>query len=86
MHKKIDPKEFGIRGKTIIEKTGGNTYAIVIDRRSRIIMSDGVKILEKAEKIRALMTGASVQLLTTSPVCSKTRGFLKKHGIIVESV
>ena len=47
MHKTIDPKEFGITGKTIIEEMGENAYAIVINRKSRIIMSDGIKILEK---------------------------------------
>ena len=71
MNKKIDAKAFGIAGKTIIEEIGENAYAIVIDRKSRIIMSDGLKILEKAEKIRALIAAAEVSLLTSAPVCSK---------------
>ncbi len=83
MNKKIDPKEFGIKGKTIIEEMGENAYAIVINRKSRIIMSDGIKILEKAEKMRSVIAGAEVSLSTSAPICGKTSAFLKKHSIMV---
>ena len=47
MKNPIDPIEFGITGKTIIEQVGKNHYAIVISRKSRIIMADGRKLWEK---------------------------------------
>ena len=86
MNKKIDAKVFGIAGKTIIEEIGENAYAIVIDRKSRIIMSDGIKILEKAEKIRAVMNEAEVSLITSAPVCSKTLTFFQEHGIMLKEL
>ncbi len=86
MNKRIDPKEFGIAGKIIIEEVGENAYAIVIDRKSRIIMSDGINILEKAEKIRAVKADADVLLRTSAPVCSKTLTFFEEHVITVENL
>jgi len=80
----VDPESFGISGRTIIERTGPHSYAIVIDRKSRIIMADGMKIAEKAGKIKSVEKGAGVILRTTAPVCSKTLAFLTEKGIKVE--
>jgi hypothetical protein len=44
-------------------------------------MSDGRKILEKADKIKEIHPGAKISLRTTAPICSKTKALLKKHGI-----
>ena len=81
MTKNIDPKTFGLPGKTVIEKLGNNHYALVIDRKSRIIMADGKKLLEKAEKIKTAEPGIQISLCSTPPVCSKTIRFLADHGI-----
>ena len=81
MNNPIDPKEFGITGKTIIEQVGKNQYAIVISRKSRIIMADGRKLLEKFNLIKKATPGAMLSLKTTTPVCSKTAAFLKDHRI-----
>ncbi len=81
MGKIIDPKEFGLHPKTVIEDIGKDHLAIVINRKSRIIMSDGKKILEKAEKIKEILPKAKVSLKTTAPLCSKTVAFLKEHEI-----
>ena len=77
----IDPKEFGITGKTIIEQVGKNHYAIVISRKSRIIMADGRKLREKFDLIKKAKPGAKLSLKTNTPVCSKTTAFLKYHKI-----
>jgi hypothetical protein len=77
----VDPKEFGLTPKTVIEEIGRNHYALVIDRKSRIIMADGKKIMEKAKKIKALKPGAKISLRSKAPVCSKTIRFLTDHGI-----
>ena len=81
MNNQIDPKEFGITGKTIIEQVGRKHYAIVISRKSRIIMADGRKLLEKFNLIKKTKPGAMLSLKTTTPVCSKTAAFLKDHRI-----
>ena len=81
MNSQIDPKDFGITGKTVIELVGRKHYAIVISRKSRIIMADGRKLLEKFKLIKKEKPGAKLSLQTTTPVCSKTAAFLKDHKI-----
>jgi hypothetical protein len=43
MNTRFNPKEFGLPARTVIEQIDKNTIALVIDRKSRIIMSDGKK-------------------------------------------
>ena len=81
MHNQIDPREFGISGKTVVELVSRNHYAIVISRKSRIIMSDGRKLLDKFNQMKKAKPGSTLSLKTTTPICSKTRGFLKDHNI-----
>ena len=79
----IDPKEFGLPPRTVVEKIATDTLAIVIDRKSRIIMADGRKIVEKARKIRQGRPGVKIILKSSSPVCGKTSNFLSENGIDV---
>ena len=58
--------------------------AIVIDRKSRLIMADGRKIIAKAKKIKALRPETDLSLRTTAPICSKTKLFLEENDIEVE--
>ena len=86
MRKNIDPREFGLPPRTSLEELDHDTVAIVIDRKSRVIMADGRKIAEKAEKIKAVLPKMIVILKTTAPVCSKTKSFLSDKGIQVVQI
>ena len=81
MSRTFDPKDFGLHPKTVLEEISKNHFAIVISRKSRIIMADGRKILQKAEKIKEAKPRVRVSLKTTTPVCSKTTAFLQENGI-----
>ncbi|MBU2647577.1 MAG: hypothetical protein ABIK68_05775 [bacterium] len=81
MNQTIDPKTFGLHPATRIEKTGDTRYTLVIKRKSRLVMKDGHTLLSKAERIRSQIDGATIDVRTTAPVCSKTRAFLKEQGI-----
>jgi hypothetical protein len=83
MNNSIDPKTFGLPPKTVIEQINGNHLAIVISRKSRIIMSDGRKILEKAGKIKMVHPKSKISLKISAPLCSKTKKFLEERGIDV---
>jgi hypothetical protein len=48
----IDPKSLGLQPRIVVEDIDGNTLAIVINRKSRIIMADGRKILAHVKKIK----------------------------------
>ena len=83
MSSAIDPRRFGLPPRTVLEHIAPNVWAIVIKRKSRIIMADGRKILEKAAKIRKVQPGFRVVLKTAAPVCSKTVKFLEGEGVEV---
>ena len=83
--KKIDPKLYGLRSRITLRKNKKNIY-IVIDRKSRIIMKDGHRILEIAKKIRSFETGKNVGVLSGAPVCSKTQKFLIENNITINSL
>lgn len=83
MAKTLDPKTLGLPPRTMLEEIGPAMLAIVINRKSRIIMADGHKILAKAKKIKQNRPETRVLLKTTAPVCGKTLQFLAKQAIEV---
>lgn len=83
MSRNIDPKEFALPPRTVLEQVGSNTIAIVMLRKSRIIMADGRKIVEKAGKIQQVRPDVNVALKTSAPICSKTIKFFEGEGIQV---
>jgi hypothetical protein len=80
---KIDPATLGLHARTVVERLGANHLTLVKDRKSRIIMSDGRKILQQAEIIKGTYPNARISLKTSAPICNKTRAFLKERGIEV---
>ena len=78
---KIDPKKLGLPPRTVVFKVNDSQYQIEVNRKSRIIMKDAQKILEKAMLIMEKMPDASVKLKTSAPVCSKSIAFLKENQI-----
>lgn len=78
----LNPKDYGLPTRTVLEQAG-DTIIIVMNRKSRIIMADGRKILEKARKIQEVDPTATIALKTTAPICSKTSKFLEDEGIRV---
>ena len=81
----IDPKLYDLHSRIILRKNKKNIY-IVIDRKSRVIMKDGYRILEIAKKIKDFETGKNVSVLSSAPVCTKTRKFLIENNIIIKSL
>ena len=81
--KKIDPRLYNLNPRTILRKTKKDIF-IVMDRKSRIIMKDGYRILEIVKKIRSFEVGKKVNVLSTAPVCSKTQKFLTENNITVK--
>ena len=83
MIKYIDPTSLGLPSRTIVEEIDSNTVAIVIQRKSRIIMADGIKILAKVAIIKTARPGIRVVLKTATPICSKTLQFFETEGLEV---
>ena len=84
MIKYIDPTSLGLPSRTTVEEIDSNTLAIVIKRKSRIIMADGIKILAKVATIKTARPGIRVVLKTATPICSKTLKFFEREGFEVK--
>jgi hypothetical protein len=79
----LDPKSLGLPARTTLEVINRNSLAIVIKRKSRIIMADGIKILDKVDKIKTVKPGTNVILKITAPICSKTIQLFEDEGLRV---
>lgn len=79
----LDPTNFGLSSRVLLEAVGPHRIRIVKRRKSRIIMKDGRQLLQQAQQIKKYLPGVTVEVATTAPVCSKTRAYLKEHGVTV---
>ena len=83
--KNINPTKYNLHSR--VKLLGKNkTVFIVIDRKSRIIMKDGHRIVKMAKQINQVEVGKEVSVLSSAPVCKKTRKFLLENHIVVESL
>jgi hypothetical protein len=79
----LAPEDFGLSKRATLEQISPMTIAIVINRSSRIIMKDGLRLLEQARTLMQKKPGSTVVIKTTAQVCGKTRRFLEEKGITV---
>ena len=57
-----------------------------MDRKSRIIMKDGQRIMKQAQAIHQINSNMTITVLTSAPVCSKTRAFLLEKNIFIKEL
>ena len=48
----LDPKKYNLNSRVLIEEKSPGHIAIVVKRKSRVIMKDGVRLLEQAKAIQ----------------------------------
>ena len=84
--KKINPKRYNLSQRLNLQQNELNELFIIIDRQSRIIMKDGHRILKMVNRIQSIEKDRHVSVLTTAPVCSKTKTFLSNHSIPVKNL
>ena len=83
INKILESSKYNLSSRTVLAEIENNHIAIVKNRKSRIIMKDGKKILETAKQIQAASPKTKVSLITNAPVCSKTTKYLLENGIEV---
>ena len=76
----IGPSDLGLPKRTKIAIDGKGAHYIIKNIKSRIIMKDGKKILEAANKIKTEIK-TTVFFATTAPICSKTKAYLKENKV-----
>ena len=77
--KQLDPKIFNLNSRAVIEEEK-SALTIDVNRKSRIIMKDGRRLLDQVRQIKNF-SKKPVSIFTTAPVCSKTKGFLNNNGV-----
>ncbi|MDD9887263.1 MAG: hypothetical protein OXU46_01400 [Candidatus Marinimicrobia bacterium] len=81
--KRLNPKNFNIKSKIYIEDRGDN-ICIIINRKSRIIMKDGERILGYVKAIQGALR-KPISIETGAPVCSKTKAYLQTQSVLIKS-
>ena len=84
--KNLNPKEYGLSSRARLVQDSSGAISIVIDRKSRVVMKDGHRIVEQVQKIRSADGKAIISVLTSAPVCSKTRAFLNERSISIREL
>ena len=79
----IDPKKYGLHPRVKLKRSGKEIF-ILIERKSRVIMKDGNRIIQMAEKIKQASPTKKISVLSTAPVCRKTEQLLLKTNITVK--
>ena len=82
----VNPKTYNLSSRIKLLKDSAGSLFIVIDRKSRIIMKDGIRVVKIAEHIKEVNQNKKISLLTSAPVCSKTKVLLLKNNISVLSL
>ena len=81
---KIVANDFGLHSRVNLVRHDDH-IGIIIDRKSRIIMKDGHRIVNQAKKINTIQA-SNICLYTSAPVCGKTKEFLKKNDIAINYI
>ena len=84
--KHIDPKRYKLSSRTILRQIGKNNISIILNRKSRIIMKDGRRIMKQTQAIHQINPNMIITVLTSAPVCSKTREFLLENNIYIKEL
>ena len=81
--KNIDPTNYKLHSR--VKLLGKNKRVfIVIDRKSRIIMKDGHRIVRIVKQINQIEVDKEVSVLSGAPVCKKTKKFLLENHVVVK--
>jgi len=81
--KNIDPTQYNLSSKVDLRQDRSGDLLIIIDRKSRIIMKDGIRVLEMVKKINKIDPKKNISVRTSAPICSKTKKLLLENSIVV---
>ena len=84
--KNIDPTQYNLSSRVDLRQDRSGGLLIVIDRKSRIIMKDGIRVLEVVKKINKIDPKKNISVRTSAPICSKTKKLLLENSIMVKSL
>ena len=83
--KNIDPTQYNLSSRVDLRQGRSGDLLIIIDRKSRIIMKDGIRVLEMVKKINKIDPKKNISVRTSAPICSKTKKLLLVNSIMIKS-
>jgi len=84
--KNIDPTQYNLSSRVDLRQDRPGDLLIIIDRKSRIIMKDGIRVIEMVKKINKIDPKKNISVRTSAPICSKTKKLLLENSIMVKSL
>ena len=84
--KNIDPTQYNLSSRVDLRQDRSGDLLIIIDRKSRIIMKDGIRVLGMVKKINKIDPKKNISVRTSAPICSKTKKLLLENSIIIKSL
>ena len=79
--RKLNPKVFNLSNRVNIQENDKKEVFFIIERKSRIIMKDGIRIFNQTQKVKEKRPNVRFFLKTSAPVCSKTIKYLNQREI-----
>ncbi len=83
--KNIDPTQYNLSSRVDLRQDRSGDLLIIIDRKSRIIMKDGIRVLEMVKQINKIDPKKNISVRTSAPICSKTKKLLLENSIMIKS-
>jgi hypothetical protein len=80
----INPKEYNLSSRIKLRGDNSKVVQIIKKRKSRIIMKDGLQLLEIANSIHKVNPEVKIEIIVSGPVCSKTTKFLADKDILIK--
>ena len=84
--KKLDSIKYGLNSRIKLFQNTKKEVFLIIDRKSRVIMKDGLRIVDIAEKVKSKEEYTGFYLKTSAPVCSKTKLYLNQRNVLIEPI
>jgi|AP95_1055475.scaffolds.fasta_scaffold01783_4 hypothetical protein len=84
--KNIDPRKYNLSHRIRLLQNNSGDLFIYVDRKSRLIMKDGKRIHELVKSIQSVEKARKISVLTSAPVCSKTRQYLAEQKINIKEI
>ena len=84
--KNIDPTQYNLSSRVDLRQDRSGDLLIIIDRKSRIIMKDGIRVLEMVKKTNKIDPKKNISVRTSAPICSKTKKLLLVNSIMIKSL
>ena len=84
--RKVDPKTFNLSNRLNIQENDKKDIFFIVDRKSRIIMKDGIRIFNQIQKVKEKRRNARFFLKTSAPICSKTKKYLNQRNIEIFNI